>query len=171
MDDAIFDIERALRAHHRLRSDQENDFNIRNQTDIINTAQETNETLTILLVSIAAISLIVGGIGIMNIMIVSVTERTKEIGIRKAIGAKRRDILLQFIIEALVICLLGGLIGVAAGTGSSYFLKNYAGWSVIVTGESIFMSLGLSIFVGLFFGFYPALKAARSNVIDALRYE
>jgi putative ABC transport system permease protein len=171
MEMATIDIERALRRAHRLRSDQTNDFSIRNQADVILTAQETNQTLSILLASIAAISLLVGGIGIMNIMIVSVTERTKEIGIRKAIGAKRKDILTQFIMEALVVCILGGVIGIITGIGSSLLLKNYAGWNVVVTLSSVLLSFGLSGLVGLFFGFYPALKAARSNVIDSLRYE
>jgi putative ABC transport system permease protein len=171
MEVATIDIERALRRAHRLRSDQANDFSIRNQADVILTAQETNQTLSILLASIAAISLLVGGIGIMNIMIVSVTERTKEIGIRKAIGAKRKDILIQFIMEALVVCILGGVIGIITGIGSSLLLKNYAGWNVVVTLSSVLLSFGLSALVGLFFGFYPALKAARSNVIDSLRYE
>ncbi len=171
MEDATIDIERTLRRMHRLRSDQPNDFSIRNQADVILTAQETNETLSVLLASIAAISLMVGGIGIMNIMIVSVTERTKEIGIRKAIGAKKKDILIQFIMEALVVCILGGIIGIGTGIGSSLLLKMYAGWNVVVTLSSVFLSFGLSGLVGLFFGFYPALKAARSNVIDSLRYE
>lgn len=170
-DEVTFDIERTLRRQHRLRSDQDNDFNIRNMSDIVATAQETSATLSLLLASIAAISLIVGGIGIMNIMVVSVTERTKEIGIRKAIGAKRRDILAQFLIEALMICLLGGFIGILVGTGSALFLQYNAGWSVAITSESIVLSFGLSVAIGLFFGFYPAWKAANSHVIDALRYE
>lgn len=171
MDEATFDIERALRKTHKLRGDAENDFSIRNQADILATAQETSDTMAILLASIAAISLIVGGIGIMNIMVVSVTERTKEIGIRKAIGAKRKDILLQFLIEAMVICLFGGLIGVGIGIGSAYFLQWNAGWRTVVTPDSVLLSFGLSVLVGIFFGFYPALKASQANVIDALRYE
>ncbi|MBX7150919.1 ABC transporter permease [bacterium] len=171
LEEVTFDIERALRRQHRLRSDQENDFNIRNMSDIVSTAQETSATLSILLASIAAISLVVGGIGIMNIMVVSVTERTKEIGIRKAIGAKRKDILAQFLIEALVICLLGGFIGIAMGIGTALFLESNAGWAIAITTDSIVLSFGLSIAIGIFFGFYPALKAAKSNVIDALRYE
>ncbi|MBL7996427.1 ABC transporter permease [bacterium] len=170
-EEVTFDIERTLRRQHRLRSDQENDFSIRNMSDIVATAQETSATLSLLLASIAAISLIVGGIGIMNIMVVSVTERTKEIGIRKAIGAKRRDILAQFLIEALMICLLGGFIGILAGTGTALFLQYNAGWSVVITSESILLSFGLSVAIGIFFGFYPAWKAANSHVIDALRYE
>jgi putative ABC transport system permease protein len=170
MDDAMFDMERTLRRLHRLRSDQENDFNLRSMADVIATAQEASQTMSLLLASIAAISLVVGGIGIMNIMVVSVTERTKEIGIRKAIGAKRRDILLQFLIEALMICLFGGLLGVAAGTGAALFMKN-SGWAAVITPDSIVLSFGLSACVGIFFGFYPAWKAARANVIDSLRYE
>lgn len=171
LEEVTFDIERTLRRQHRLRSDQENDFNIRNMSDIVSTAQETSATLSLLLASIAAISLIVGGIGIMNIMVVSVTERTKEIGIRKAIGAKRRDILAQFLIEALVICLLGGFIGIASGIGTALFLESNAGWTIAITTDSIVLSFGLSIAIGIFFGFYPAMKAANSNVIDSLRYE
>jgi putative ABC transport system permease protein len=170
-EEITFDIERTLRRQHRLRTDQENDFSIRNLSDIVATAQETSATLSLLLASIAAISLIVGGIGIMNIMVVSVTERTKEIGIRKAIGAKRRDIMAQFLIEALMICLLGGLLGIIAGTGSAFFLKFNAGWAVVITADSIILSFGLSVAIGIFFGFYPAWKAANSHVIDALRYE
>ncbi len=171
MDEAVFDVERTLRKLHRLRSDQENDFSIRNMSDIVTTAQETSATLSLLLASIAAISLIVGGIGIMNIMVVSVTERTKEIGIRKAIGAKRRDIMAQFLVEALMICLLGGFLGILCGVGSSYFLRYNAGWAVVITPDSILLSFGLSVAIGIFFGFYPAWKAANANVIDALRYE
>ncbi|HMW32484.1 MAG TPA: ABC transporter permease [bacterium] len=171
LDETTFDIERALRKTHKLRGDAENDFSIRNQADILATAQETSDTMAILLASIAAISLIVGGIGIMNIMVVSVTERTKEIGIRKAIGAKRKDILLQFLIEAMVICLFGGLIGVGIGIGSAYVLQWNAGWRTVVTPDSVLLSFGLSVLVGIFFGFYPALKASQANVIDALRYE
>jgi putative ABC transport system permease protein len=171
MDEAVFDVERTLRKLHRLRYDQENDFSIRNMSDIVATAQETSATLSLLLASIAAISLIVGGIGIMNIMVVSVTERTKEIGIRKAIGAKRRDIMAQFLVEALMICLMGGFLGIMAGAGAAYFLKYNAGWSIVITVDSIFLSFGLSVAIGIFFGFYPAWKAANANVIDALRYE
>jgi putative ABC transport system permease protein len=171
LDDATFDIERILRRRHRLRSDQENDFEIRNQADIITTAQETNQTLSVLLASIAAISLIVGGIGIMNIMIVSVTERTKEIGIRKAVGAKKKDILIQFIIEALLICLIGGILGIALALLASSVLEVYAGWNLVIVPEAVALSFGLSVLVGLTFGFYPALKAARANVVESLRYE
>ncbi len=170
LDDATFDIERVLRRMHRLRTDQENDFEIRNMADVISTAQETSQTLSLLLASIAAISLVVGGIGIMNIMVVSVTERTKEIGIRKAIGAKKRDILTQFLIEALMICLMGGIIGVAAGVGAAVMMRNN-GWSAVITPDSIVVSFGLSAAVGLFFGFYPAWKAAKADVIESLRYE
>lgn len=171
MEDAMIDIERSLRKRHRLRADQPNDFNVFNQADIVTTAQETSETLSVLLASIAAISLIVGGIGIMNIMVVSVTERTKEIGIRKAIGAKKRDILTQFIIEALLICLLGGVIGIGAGFGAAQALEVYAGWKLVILPVAIALSFGLSLVVGLIFGFYPAWKAARANVVESLRYE
>ncbi len=124
-----------------------------------------------LLASIAAVSLVVGGIGIMNIMLVSVTERTREIGIRKAIGAKRDTILLQFLLEAIVLCALGGLIGIALGAGAAYTLANQANWNAVVTMESIILAVAFSLCVGVFFGLYPALRAARLDPIEALRYE
>lgn len=127
--------------------------------------------MTILLASIAGISLLVGGIGIMNIMLVSVTERIKEIGIRMAVGAGKRDVLLQFIIEAITISILGGLIGIALGWGLAVILGKTMGWSIVVTPWSIFISVGFSSLIGVFFGWYPARKAANLNLIDALRYE
>jgi putative ABC transport system permease protein len=171
MDEAFLDIERVLRREHKLREDQENDFTIRNQADIITTFQETQQTFTFLLAGIAAVSLLVGGIGIMNIMIVSVTERTKEIGVRKAIGARRNDIMLQFLIESVVMSVVGGCLGIGLGILASYLITTYGNLTPIISINSIALSFLFSTFVGVFFGIYPAWKAANSNVIDALRYE
>lgn len=135
------------------------------------TAEETTKTITLLLGNIAAISLLVGGIGIMNIMLVSVTERTREIGIRKALGATYRNILLQFLIEAIVIGVTGGLIGIGLGIGAAYVISAVAGWNTAISSGSIFMDFGFSVAIGLFFGIYPARKAALLDPIDALRYE
>ena len=147
------------------------DFTFRTQEDW---AQEITTVIRNARLSggvISGICLLVGGIGIMNIMLASISERVREIGIRKAIGAKRRDIMAQFLIEALMICLLGGLLGIIAGTGSAFFLKLNAGWAIVITANSIILSFSLSVAIGIFFGFYPAWKAANSHVIDALRYE
>jgi putative ABC transport system permease protein len=171
MDEAFYDIERVLRREHKIREDQENDFTIRNQADIIATFQETQQTFTFLLAGIAAVSLLVGGIGIMNIMIVSVTERTKEIGVRKAIGARRNDIMWQFLIESVVMSVVGGLLGIGFGILSAYLITTYGNMTPIISINSIAVSFFFASFVGVFFGIYPAWKAANSNVIDALRYE
>jgi putative ABC transport system permease protein len=172
MDRAQAELAAILRARHGLASSQNDDFMIQNQAQIVETVQETTETFTVLLASIAAISLIVGGIGVMNIMLVSVTERTREIGIRKAVGARRSDIMAQFLVEATVLCLLGGLIGVLAGYGGAQLITPLLGGSrALVTPESVAMALGVSIAVGLFFGLYPAGRAAGLKPIDALRYE
>ncbi|MBI3004186.1 MAG: ABC transporter permease [Ignavibacteriales bacterium] len=170
-DEAFYDIERVLRKSHKLREDQDNDFSIRNQADIITTLTETQQTFTFLLAGIAAVSLVVGGIGIMNIMIVSVTERTKEIGIRKAIGARKQDIMSQFLIESVVLSISGGCLGIVLGVVASYLITSYGNLSPIISLNSVFVSFIFSSFVGIFFGIYPAWKAAESNVIDALRYE
>ncbi len=164
-------IERTIRRSHRLPSASPNDFHIRNDRELADVRNETARTFSILLASIAAVSLVVGGIGIMNIMLVSVTERTREIGIRKAIGAKRGTILLQFLLEAIVLCALGGLIGIALGAGAAYTLANQANWNAVVTMESIILAVAFSLCVGVFFGLYPALRAARLDPIEALRYE
>ncbi len=160
-----------LRMRHKIQPYESDDFTIRNQTDLAATATATTEILTILLASIASVSLLVGGIGIMNIMLVSVTERTREIGIRMSIGARGRDILTQFLIEALVLSLLGGIVGIIVGTTGSSIISKFAKWPTIVTPFSIILSFGFSIAIGIFFGFYPARKAALLNPIDALRYE
>lgn len=160
-----------LKQRHRIRPGQENDFTVRNLTQVMQTAEQATKVMTILLGAIASVSLIVGGIGIMNIMLVSVTERTREIGIRMAIGAKTWDIRLQFIIEALTLSLMGGIIGIVIGLTGSEILSIIAGWPTIVSPLSIFLAFGFSGLVGIFFGFYPAYKASLLNPIDALRYE
>ncbi len=160
-----------LRMRHKIQAYEADDFTIRNQTDLAATATATTQVLTILLASIASVSLLVGGIGIMNIMLVSVTERTREIGIRMSIGARSRDILTQFLIEALVLSLLGGVTGIILGVAGSSAISSFAKWPTIITAFSIILSFGFSIAIGIFFGFYPARKAAMLNPIDALRYE
>jgi len=160
-----------LRMRHKIAVYDQDDFTIRNQADLATAATATTEILTILLASIASVSLLVGGIGIMNIMLVSVTERTREIGIRMSVGARGRDILMQFLIEALVLSLLGGTMGIILGVTGSSAISNLAKWPTIITAFSIILSFGFSIAIGIFFGFYPARKAAMLNPIEALRYE
>jgi putative ABC transport system permease protein len=171
MEDAQSQVTELLRVRHKLQPWDENDFTVRSQTEIATAAQSTSQVLTILLASIASISLIVGGIGIMNIMLVSVTERTKEIGIRMAIGATAKNIMMQFLIEAVVLSLLGGLIGVLLGILSSNLISTFAGWTTMVSTTSIFLAFTVSAAIGIFFGLYPARKAAQLNPIEALRYE
>jgi putative ABC transport system permease protein len=160
-----------LRIRHRLQPWDDDDFTIRTQTEIATAATATNEIMTILLGSIASVSLIVGGIGIMNIMLVSVTERTREIGIRMSVGARRRDILGQFLLESVMLSVFGGLIGVGLGLAGSDLISRLAGWPVFVSAASVALAFLFSGFVGVFFGFYPARKAASLSPIDALRYE
>ncbi len=160
-----------LRMRHKIAPYDPDDFTIRNQADLATAATATTQILTILLASIASVSLLVGGIGIMNIMLVSVTERTREIGIRMSVGARSRDILTQFLIEALVLSLLGGITGILLGVSGSGAISSLAKWPTIITFFSILLSFGFSIAIGIFFGFYPARKAAMLNPIDALRYE
>lgn len=161
-----------LRARHRLGPEEEDDFNILNQAALLESVQQTTQIFTLLLGSIAAISLLVGGIGIMNVMLVSVTERTREIGIRKAVGAKRGDILLQFVLEAILLSLSGGTLGLLAGWGGSRALSPLLqGLEPRVTSEAVLLALGVSVAIGLFFGIYPAGRAAALNPIEALRYE
>jgi putative ABC transport system permease protein len=164
-------IKALLRERHRLRQGQDNDFTIRNLADMAATAQSTNQVMSLLLASVASVSLVVGGIGIMNIMLVSVTERTREIGIRMAVGAKRRDILTQFLLEAVVLSTIGGLCGAVVGIVGSKLVSALAAWPTIVAPEAVLISILFSGAVGVFFGFYPARKAARLDPIQALRYE
>jgi ABC-type antimicrobial peptide transport system permease subunit len=171
MDRATIEIESLLRRRHKLQTGQENDFNIMSMTDVTSTLGETTETFTMLLASIALVSLIVGGIGIMNIMLVSVTERTREIGVRKAVGGRSRDILLQFLIESITLAIGGGILGIAAGVGGAYALAYFAGWNTLISPTAVALAFGFSFAVGVFFGFYPARKASRLDPIEALRYE
>jgi putative ABC transport system permease protein len=160
-----------LRKRHRLQPEADDDFSIRNQAEILQTASDATRTFTVLLGSIASISLLVGGIGIMNIMLVTVTERTREIGIRKAIGAKRRDILQQFLIEALLMSGLGGLIGALAGISGAEAVAYFTRFPTLVEVSSVLLALSFSACVGVFFGWYPARRAASLEPIEALRYE
>ncbi len=160
-----------LRQRHHIGQKQDNDFTVRNLTQIMQTAEQSSKVMTLLLGAIASVSLLVGGIGIMNIMLVSVTERTREIGIRMAIGAKTWDIRLQFLIEALALSLMGGVIGIILGVSSSVVISTMSGWPTVVSPLSIVLAFGFSGVVGIFFGFYPAYKASLLNPIDALRYE
>ncbi len=163
------DILALLQTRHRGTTAEE--FIVSSQTELAETASSVSDTMTILLASIAGISLLVGGIGIMNIMLVSVTERVKEIGIRRAVGAGKRDVLLQFIIEAVSISFIGGLLGIALGVAAARIVGNAMNWSIAVTMWSVLLSVGFSMGIGIFFGWYPARKAANQNLIDALRYE
>jgi putative ABC transport system permease protein len=171
LEQGMVDIERILRREHKIRPGGDNDFMIRNQRDILATQQQATQVFTVLLASIAAVSLIVGGIGIMNIMLVSVTERTKEIGIRKALGATRKVILMQFLVEALVLCLAGGIVGIILGTGSAVLLSWKFNWNTLVSPVAIAVAFGFSGAVGLIFGLLPARRAASMDPIVALRYE
>ncbi|MCG2709578.1 MAG: ABC transporter permease [Thermodesulfovibrionales bacterium] len=164
-------INELLRQRHRIGTKQENDFTVRNLTQIMQTREESSKVMALLLGAIASVSLIVGGIGIMNIMLVSVTERTREIGIRMAVGARTWDIRLQFIIEALTLSLIGGVIGIIIGVGSSKILSAVAEWPTIISPFYVLLAFCFSGFVGIFFGFYPAYKASLHDPIDALRYE
>ena len=168
---AMSEIQGSLRRSHRLRPGQANDFIIRNQADFLSILSETTQTFTLLLAGIAAVSLAVGGIGIMNIMLVSVTERTREIGIRKALGATRMNILLQFLIEAVVLCLLGGALGVAVGASASTILRLSFGWKTEIDTTAIGVAFAFSAAVGVLFGVWPARRAAVLDPVDALRYE
>ncbi|CAN5215288.1 ABC transporter permease [soil metagenome] len=169
--DAMADVQKVLRRQHRLTSAKPDDFQIRSQADFLNTLGETTAVFTYLLSGIAAVSLLVGGIGIMNIMLVSVTERTREIGIRKALGATSSNILLQFLIEAVVLCLLGGLVGAAVGSGGALAMSKFAQWNTQISPSSIVMAFVFSAVVGVLFGVWPARRAASLDPIVALRYE
>lgn len=165
------DVTSLLRARHRIQGNAENDFTVRSLASVMQTATETTNNITLLLGNIAGISLLVGGIGIMNIMLVSVTERTREIGIRKALGATYKNILLQFLIEATVISLIGGTIGIALGVFISGIISSYLEFEMLISWTAVIIAFGFSVFIGLFFGIYPARKAALLNPIEALRYE
>jgi putative ABC transport system permease protein len=165
------EVREIMRESHRIPEGDDDDFTVRNQTEIANAAQGTTKIMTWLLASIASVSLIVGGIGIMNIMLVSVTERTREIGIRMAIGARGSDVLTQFLVESIVMSVLGGAVGLAVGVGGASLLAHFTGWSTAVPIQAVALAIGFSAAVGVFFGFYPAKKAAALDPITALRYE
>jgi putative ABC transport system permease protein len=165
------EVRELLRQRHRLQPDQDDDFNIRNLSEIVEAEQEASRVLSSLLAAVASVSLLVGGIGIMNIMLVSVTERTREIGIRLAVGARPRDILAQFLAEAVILSLVGALVGIALGVGGTLALAHFAGWEVVLRPEAILLAVASASAVGVFFGWYPSRKAARMTPIDALRYE
>lgn len=169
--EAVEAIREVLRGRHRLQPDQPDDFTIRTQVDIGKVQEGASETLTVMMFAIASISLLVGGIGIMNILLVSVTERTREIGVRMAVGAKRRHILIQFLIEAMTLGFFGGVLGIVVGIAGARLMTVLAGWPTIISPGSILVASLFSLVVGLFFGLYPANKAARLNPIEALRYE
>ena len=171
IDAATIQIEEAMRLSHKLKDSEENDFEIRTQQELISTFGSISEMMLVLLGSIAAISLVVGGIGIMNIMYVSVTERTREIGLRLAVGGKGKDILMQFLLEAILLSVLGGIIGVAVGILASNTVENLMSWPVLITTNSIMLSFLFCSFIGVFFGWYPARKAAALDPIEALRHE
>ena len=160
-----------LRQRHRLQPYQDDDFWLRNLAEVLQSQEESSRVLTLLLAAIASVSLLVGGIGIMNIMLVSVTERTREIGLRMAVGARGRDILTQFLVEAVTLSLIGGVIGITCGIAGSYAIAHFAAWRTEVNPQAIVLAFGFAAGVGIFFGFYPARKAAGLNPIEALRYE
>jgi putative ABC transport system permease protein len=170
IDAAVEQITELLRERHRIEY-QEDDFTVTSQKDILGVFNQVTSILTIFLTAIAAISLLVGGIGIMNIMLVSVTERTREIGIRKAVGAKKRDIMMQFLIEAIVLSIMGGLVGIGFGAAASAAVNLTGVLSTRISAQAVILAVGFSLTVGLFFGLYPATRAASLNPIDALRYE
>ncbi len=165
------EIRSLLRQRHHLQPDQDDDFTLRNLADLFESQEAASRVLSLLLAAIASVSLVVGGIGIMNIMLVSVTERTREIGLRRAVGARRRDILLQFLIEAVVVSLTGGVLGVALGAAGAWAIGYFAGWLAPIQARAVIPAFLFAGAVGVFFGFYPARKASRLNPIDALRYE
>jgi len=168
---AMAEIETIIRREHRLRPDVDSDFQISSQTQFLEVLQESQQTFTMLLAGIAAVSLLVGGIGIMNIMLVSVTERTREIGIRKSIGATRGSVQLQFLIEAVVLSCLGGALGIALAWVAAGQLSESFGWTMVIPPDAVVMSFGFAAMIGIVFGFYPAVRASRLDPIEALRYE
>jgi putative ABC transport system permease protein len=160
-----------LRQRHRLQPGQDDDFSLRNLEEVAATQEASSRVLALLLAAVASVSLVVGGIGIMNIMLVSVTERTREIGLRMAVGARTRDILGQFLVEAVTLSLIGGLAGIAIGVGTSVAIAEVAGWRIVLSPESVMLAVAFAFAIGVFFGFYPARKAARLNPVEALRFE
>jgi putative ABC transport system permease protein len=171
MKEAEAQIVALLRQRHRLQPGQEDDFNVRNLAEVFAAQEGSARVMSILLGAIASVSLIVGGIGIMNIMLVSVTERTREIGLRLAVGARTRDILTQFLVEAITLSIIGGLIGIALGLVASALISYLAEWSTLISGSAVLTAFAFSVLVGVFFGYYPARKAAFLDPIEALRYE
>jgi putative ABC transport system permease protein len=169
--EAMAEIQAAIRRSHKLPIGAPNDFSIRNQADFLSVLNDTTQTLTMLLAGIAAVSLLVGGIGIMNIMLVSVTERTREIGIRKALGATKRNILMQFLVEAVVLCIAGGAVGVGVGAAMSTAIRQSLGWNAVISPTSVILAFGFAAGVGILFGVWPARRAAVLDPITALRYE
>jgi len=171
MDEAQSEIEALVRQRHRMRPGQDDDFTVRNLSDVFSAQESSARVMSILLGAIASVSLVVGGIGIMNIMLVSVTERTREIGLRIAIGARTRDLLAQFLVEAVTLSILGGIAGILAGVTASALISHFAGWNTLVSPTAIALAFVFSALVGVFFGYYPARKAALLDPIEALRYE
>ena len=171
MDSAIAEVRGLLRQRHRLGPDSEDSFTLQNLTQMLDTMAQSTQVMSLLLGAVASISLLVGGIGIMNIMLVSVTERTREIGIRMAIGARRGDIRIQFLLEAMLLSLIGGCIGILLGIGASMMVREFLNWPTSVSGGAVAVAAGFSCFVGIFFGFYPAWKASLLRPIEALRFE
>jgi len=171
LDAAQESIKKIVIKQHHLNKDEEDSFQIRNMADIKNTLEATTKTMSLLLGAIAAISLLVGGIGIMNIMLVSVTERTREIGLRKAIGASNKDIMVQFLIEAILMSFIGGVAGILLGTGIATLITLFAGWTVKVSLFSVVLATTFSLAIGIVFGLWPAKKASKLDPIEALRYE
>jgi putative ABC transport system permease protein len=170
-EEAEREIRALLRQRHRLQPDAEDDFELRNPYDAIQTQEAASQTMTYLLGAIASVSLLVGGIGIMNIMLVSVTERTREIGLRMAVGARQRDILTQFLVEAVTLSLVGGVLGIGAGLGGTHAINYFAEWQTLIAPDAVLMAFGFAATIGIVFGFYPAQKASRLDPIEALRYE
>jgi putative ABC transport system permease protein len=160
-----------LRQRHRIQPGADDDFSLRNLAEVMAAQEASSRVLALLLAAVASVSLLVGGIGIMNIMLVSVTERTREIGLRMAVGARTRDILGQFLVEAVTLSLIGGLVGVALGIGASVLIAELAGWRIVLSPEAVGLAVAFAFVIGVFFGFYPARKAARLNPVEALRFE
>jgi len=160
-----------LRQRHRIQAGADDDFSLRNLAEVMAAQEASSRVLALLLAAVASVSLLVGGIGIMNIMLVSVTERTREIGLRMAVGARTRDILGQFLVEAVTLSLIGGLIGVVLGIGGALAIAELAGWRILISPAAVALAVAFAFVIGVFFGFYPARKAARLNPVEALRFE